>query len=46
MQGRCVTSSEGIVCDDVDTTIRNLTSIGRDAMKETDRLILNIMTHK
>lgn len=46
MQGRCVTSNEGIVSDDVDCTIRNLTSIGRDAMRETDRLILNIMTNK
>lgn len=46
MQGRCVTSNEGIVSDDVDRTIHNLTSIGRDAMRETDRLILNIMTNK
>lgn len=46
MQGRCVTSSEGIVSDDVDRTIHNLTSIGRDAMRETDRLILRIMTTK
>lgn len=46
MNGRCVTNSEGIVSDDVDRTIHNLTSIGRDAMRETDRLILNIMTTK
>lgn len=46
MEGRCVTNSEGIVSDDVDKTIHNLTSIGRDAMRETDRLILNIMTSK
>lgn len=46
MQGRCVTNSEGIVCDDVDRTIHNLTSIGRDAMRETDRHILHIMTTK
>lgn len=46
MNGRCVTSSEGIVDDDVDATIHNLTSIGRDAMKETDRLVLRIMTSK
>lgn len=44
MNGQCVTSSEGIVDDDVDTTIHNLTSIGRDGMVETDRMILNIMT--
>lgn len=46
MEGRCVTSSEGVVSDDVDRTITNLTSIGRDAMRETDRLILKIMTNK
>lgn len=46
MNDRCVTSSEGIVSEDVDATIHNLTSIGRDAMKETDRLVLRIMTSK
>lgn len=46
VNGKCVTSAEGIVCDDVDTTIHNLTSIGREAMLETDRLVLQIMTHK
>lgn len=46
MEGRCVTSTEGVVSDDVDQTITNLTSIGRDAMRETDRLILQIMTNK
>ena len=46
MNGRCVTSAEGIVHDDVDKTIRNLTSIGRDAMTVTDRYVLDIMTSK
>lgn len=46
MEDKRVTSVEGIVDDDVDRTIRNLTSIGREAMNETDRLVLNIMTHK
>lgn len=46
MNGRCVTSAEGIVSDDVDQSIHNLTSIGRDAMTETDRLVLKIMTSK
>ncbi len=46
MNGKCVTSAEGIVSDDVDTTIHNLTSIGREAMTETDRLVLEIMTSK
>lgn len=46
VSGRCVTSSEGIISEDVDATIRNLTSIGREAMEETDRLVLRIMTSK
>lgn len=46
MNDRCVTSAEGIVSDDVDTSIRNLTGIGREAMRETDRQVLHIMTHK
>lgn len=46
MEHRCVTSLEGIVDDDVDKSIRNLTSIGSKGMMETDRMILNIMTSK
>ena len=46
MEHRCVSSVEGIIDDDVDRSIRNLTRIGRDGMNETDSLILNIMTHK
>lgn len=46
MAHRCTTSSEGIIDDDVDKCIRNLTAIGRDAMNETDAMILNIMTNK
>lgn len=46
MQGDCVTSVEGIIDDDVDQSIRNLVSIGADAMNETDRCVLDIMTHK
>ncbi|MBD5323057.1 MAG: serine dehydratase subunit alpha family protein [Bacteroides sp.] len=46
MNGKCVTAAEGIISDDVDKTIHNLTSIGRDAMNETDRLVLHIMTTK
>ena len=46
MDGHCVTPVEGIIEEDVDKCIRNLTSIGRDSMKETDRLVLHIMTHK
>lgn len=46
MEGKCVSSAEGIIDDDVDRSIHNLTSIGADAMKDTDTMVLNIMTHK
>lgn len=46
MQGNCVQSVEGIIDEDVDQSIRNLVSIGADAMNETDRCVLDIMTHK
>ena len=46
MNGKCVSASEGIIDDDVDRTIRNLTSIGREAMRATDLYVLDIMTGK
>ena len=46
MEGKCVSSSEGIVDDNVDRSIHNLTSIGADAMCKTDDMVLNIMTSK
>lgn len=46
MEGKCVTSAEGIIDDDVDKSIHNLTSIGADAMRNTDDMVLNIMTNK
>ena len=46
MEGKCVTSAEGIVDDCVDKTIHNLTAIGADGMGPTDKLVLNIMTSK
>ena len=46
MQQKCVSSVEGIIEDDVDKSIRNLTSIGSEAMNETDRKVLEIMTNK
>ena len=46
MDGHCVTPVEGIIDEDVDRCIRNLTDIGRDGMNETDRLVLDIMTGK
>ncbi len=46
MDGHCVSPVEGIIDEDVDKCIRNLTDIGRDGMCETDRLVLGIMTGK
>ena len=46
MEGKSVTSAEGIIDDDVDQSIHNLTSIGADAMRATDDMVLNIMTNK
>lgn len=46
VQQKCVTSVEGIIDDDVDRSIHNLTRIGKDAMDETDRCVLEIMTSK
>lgn len=46
MRGHAVTSAEGIISDDVDETIHNLTQIGRESMQATDRLVLQIMTGK
>ncbi|MBR3064139.1 MAG: serine dehydratase subunit alpha family protein [Bacteroidales bacterium] len=46
MEGKCVTSQEGIVDDDIDRSIHNLTAIGADAMNITDEMVLRIMTTK
>ena len=46
MEHKCVTSVEGIIEDNVDQSIRNLTKIGSEGMNETDKLVLDIMTHK
>lgn len=46
MENRCVTSVEGIIDEDVDQSIRNLTKIGSQGMNETDKLVLEIMTSK
>lgn len=46
MENRCVTSVEGIIDEDVDRSIRNLTKIGSKGINETDKLVLEIMTSK
>ena len=45
-EGEHVTEAEGIIDKDVDRSIHNLTSIGKEAMCATDDMVLNIMTHK
>lgn len=46
MQNCSVSSLEGIIDEDVDSSIHNLTSIGREAMEETNRMVVGIMTNK
>ena len=46
MEGKSATSAEGIIDADVNQTIRNLTRIGSSGMLETDKVVLDIMTHK
>ncbi|MDM8255092.1 serine dehydratase subunit alpha family protein [Phocaeicola barnesiae] len=46
MEQKCVSAVEGIIEDDVDLSIRNLTRIGSEGMNETDKMVLDIMTHK
>ena len=46
IEGKCVTSAEGIVDDCVDKSIHNLTSIGAEARCNTDDMVLHIMTSK
>lgn len=46
MENNCVSSVEGIIEENVDRSIKNLTKIGSIGMNETDKLVLDIMTHK
>ena len=46
MVNRCFKAGEGIVKEDVETTIKNMGYIGRVGMKVTDTEILNIMIDK
>lgn len=46
IQHKHVSSMEGIIDDDVDQSIRNLTAIGSRGMDETDRYVLDIMVGK
>lgn len=46
MQGVTVPGNEGIVADDIESCIANLGKLGSDGMRETDKVILDIMLHK
>ena len=46
MQNCSVSELEGIIDKDVDKSIRNLTGIGREAMQETNKMVVDIMTGK
>ncbi|MFI3281496.1 MAG: L-serine ammonia-lyase, iron-sulfur-dependent, subunit alpha [Rikenellaceae bacterium] len=46
IEGSCVASVEGIIDDDVEKCIENLTAIGANAMNITDDCVLDIMTSK
>jgi len=46
MEDEVVTSQEGIIDDDIDGTIKNMALIGTRGMVETDKIVLDILTHK
>ena len=46
IQNKYVSNVEGLIEDDVDRCIHNLTRVGAKGMEETDRTVLDIMTHK
>lgn len=46
IQDECVTSVEGIIDNNVGNSVHNFTRIGKDAMDETDKYVLDIMVKK
>ncbi len=46
MEGSCISAQDGIIEASVEKTIENLGRIGRDGMRQTDEMVLDIMTHK
>ncbi|MBD5607669.1 MAG: serine dehydratase subunit alpha family protein [Desulfovibrio sp.] len=46
LEGRAVTGDEGIVSEDIEACIANLGRLGSTGMRETDKVILDIMLHK
>lgn len=46
IDGECISSNDGIIEDSVERTIANVGRIGAEGMLETDKMVLDIMTHK
>ena len=46
LRGTCIPSTDGIIEDDIEKTVRNLGAIGSVGMQATDRMILDIMLCK
>lgn len=46
IENKVISGQEGIVDNDVDKTIRNMSEIGKTGMVETDKVVLGIMTNK
>ena len=46
LRGTCIPSTDGIIDDDIEKTIRNIGAIGSAGMKNVDRMILDIMLCK
>ena len=46
LEQKCISSNDGIIEEDIEKTISNLGLIGREGMRSTDKMILDIMTCK
>ena len=46
IDGHCISSNDGIIEEDIERTIANVGRIGAEGMQETDKMVLDIMTHK
>lgn len=46
IDGECISSNDGIIEESVEQTIANVGRIGAEGMLETDKMVLDIMTHK
>lgn len=46
LEDKCISSNDGIIEEDIEKTISNLGRIGREGMRYTDKMILDIMTCK